>query len=273
MKRLKFWLLAPHSSTTLIFCVALLVALLANTSFLSSAAAIYPPDEGNTGFLISLFFYVLCTLILLLSLLSQWILLKPVLVIFLMLSAVIAYFTNHFGVVVDDTMIENVLETNVAEARDLFSWRLVLYLMLIGVLPSWLVYMAKVARQGWKREFAERACLAGAAIAIVLASYFTYSANYASMFRTQKDLLALAIPTHAIFSGTKLVRVAFKSRNLPFTILGADAKTPPKDTDRELVVMVVGETARADHFSLNGYERETNPLLKIEHIVNFPDFW
>jgi lipid A ethanolaminephosphotransferase len=34
--------------------------------------------------------------------------------------------------------------------------------------------------------------------------------------------------------------------------------------------MVVGETARADHFSLNGYSRETNPLLKKEKIINLP---
>ena len=33
--------------------------------------------------------------------------------------------------------------------------------------------------------------------------------------------------------------------------------------------MVVGEAARADRFSLNGYARETNPLLKQEDIVNF----
>jgi lipid A ethanolaminephosphotransferase len=30
----------------------------------------------------------------------------------------------------------------------------------------------------------------------------------------------------------------------------------------KLVVLVVGETARADHFSLNGYSRETNPKLR-----------
>ena len=34
-------------------------------------------------------------------------------------------------------------------------------------------------------------------------------------------------------------------------------------------MFVVGETACADHFSLNGYERETNPELKKQDIVNF----
>ena len=37
--------------------------------------------------------------------------------------------------------------------------------------------------------------------------------------------------------------------------------------------MVVGEAARADHFSLNGYEKETNPLLQKQNIINFSNFY
>jgi lipid A ethanolaminephosphotransferase len=33
--------------------------------------------------------------------------------------------------------------------------------------------------------------------------------------------------------------------------------------------MVVGEASRADHFSLNGYKRDTNPQLAQEDIINF----
>jgi lipid A ethanolaminephosphotransferase len=43
-------------------------------------------------------------------------------------------------------------------------------------------------------------------------------------------------------------------------------------THRKLVVLVVGEAVRWDHFSLNGYSRETNPLLKKEDIINFTQF-
>jgi glucan phosphoethanolaminetransferase (alkaline phosphatase superfamily) len=46
----------------------------------------------------------------------------------------------------------------------------------------------------------------------------------------------------------------------------ADAEQP------EIVVMVIGESSRYDRWSLNGYERETNPLLKQEaNIVMLPD--
>src|SRR6185295_5603356 len=43
----------------------------------------------------------------------------------------------------------------------------------------------------------------------------------------------------------------------------AGAQKPP------LLVLVVGETARADHFSLNGYARETNPELAKAGVLSF----
>jgi len=68
--------------------------------------------------------------------------------------------------------------------------------------------------------------------------------------------------------------------NGPITVkeIGKDAKvaidpTTPKEEKTELIIMVLGETARADRFSLNGYEKETNPLLKKEDIVNFSNMY
>ncbi len=52
-----------------------------------------------------------------------------------------------------------------------------------------------------------------------------------------------------------------------------DAKIPPSDVDRELVILVVGETARADHFSLNGYGKKTNAYLEKEDVISFTNFW
>ncbi len=37
-----------------------------------------------------------------------------------------------------------------------------------------------------------------------------------------------------------------------------------------ILVLVVGESLRADHMGINGYERDTTPLLAAEDLVNFP---
>jgi lipid A ethanolaminephosphotransferase len=57
--------------------------------------------------------------------------------------------------------------------------------------------------------------------------------------------------------------------------IGKDAKISHDEHEKksELVIMVVGEAARADRFSLNGYEKETNPQLKKENIINFSNMY
>ena len=51
---------------------------------------------------------------------------------------------------------------------------------------------------------------------------------------------------------------------------GVQSLTPPNE--KELYVLVIGESARADHFSINGYERKTTPLLEqTENLVSFRD--
>ncbi len=54
---------------------------------------------------------------------------------------------------------------------------------------------------------------------------------------------------------------------------GADAfrvSTAALDKPKSVTIVVIGETARADHFSLNGYARETNPqLAKVPGLLNF----
>lgn len=50
------------------------------------------------------------------------------------------------------------------------------------------------------------------------------------------------------------------------------ARQADPDDKAEIVVMVIGESSRFDRWSLNGYERDTNPLLKQEaNLVNLPD--
>ena len=50
------------------------------------------------------------------------------------------------------------------------------------------------------------------------------------------------------------------------------ARQGQADAEPEIVVMVIGESSRYDRWSLNGYERETNPLLKLEtNLVTLAD--
>ena len=60
--------------------------------------------------------------------------------------------------------------------------------------------------------------------------------------------------------------------NLPLVKIGEDAKQKAvmhNGPRKNLTIVVLGETSRAENFSLGGYGRETNPRLKQDDVVYF----
>lgn len=63
------------------------------------------------------------------------------------------------------------------------------------------------------------------------------------------------------------------SNNIKVEPMGLDAKVSKEDHARDLVILVLGETARSDRFSINGYNKKTNPLLEKEDVISFKKFY
>lgn len=262
------------SSAKLILATAGFVGLFSNAGFFADAARIFGWTAHSLLFIGTLFFFITSIFVLVLSAVCHRMLVKPLIIAFLMISSVLAYFISQYGTVFDYRMIANVFETDTAEARDLFSPKLLLYFAGLGILPSLLVYSVRLSHPNWQAETIARLKLAGGAAATLAVIQIGFGGHYAAMMRDHGELVGKVNPTYALYSAAKLaVRSAPASVARAHEAFGLDAKTPPTDPDRELVIMVVGETARADHWSLNGYEHETNPRLAREAVINFPDFW
>ena len=260
------------SSVTLIVAAAL-CAVLANGAFLSGAAATYGLSIESLPFLMSLPLVLLCIFVMLLSAICHRLLVKPVLIAFLLLSAVFGYFSLAFGTIFDPQMISNALQTDSAEAADLINARLVIYVIALGVLPSMLIFAAHLVHPDWKTETVARLKLVGAASATLAVLFAVFGAHYVSLVREQRQLTGKLAPLAGLVSAGQLIANGMARQADTHTVVGADARIRPKDPHRELIVMVVGETARADHWGLNGYKRQTTPLLQRENVLNFPDFW
>ena len=273
MKRPSLWATGPFSPNSLIILVAVFVALFANTAFVTSAFNVYKDSAEEILFAGSVLPFITAIFVVILSALCHRAAVKPVLIAFLLLSSVIAYFMNWYGVVIDDDMLVNVLETDTGEARDLVSFTLVLYVLILGVVPSLFIYRVELSLPRLKAALISRLKLVSASVTIVVAVFFIFSGHYISMFREHKEIWYRANPIYAVYSAGRLVPDSVPFASLPHLIVGADATIPEWDTHRELVVMIVGEAARADHFSLNGCGRETNPRLQNEEVISFPDFW
>jgi len=242
-----------------------------NISFYKALLDIYPLNADNFLFLFSISFTVMALIAILLAAVCFRPTTKPILITLIIVSSIAAYFMDAFNILIDDSMIQNVFETNPQEAADLITPTLFLYLFFLGVLPAWGIARLNIRYQPWLRELATRLVFITVALATSLALLFSQSATSASFFREHKSVRYYSNPGNYIFSLGKIARNTIRSlqSEKPLLTLGMDAHIPETDTSRELVIIVVGETARADRFSLNGYERITNPLLQQQNIVSF----
>ena len=265
--------LKTFTQTKLIIYVSIFFMLFDNYSFFHNVLQVYPLNLQNIGFLISLAVILVFLMIFLLSLFGYKYTLKPILIILLLVSSLTNYFMNSFHTIIDASMIRNALQTNIHESMDLFTLKLLVYFVLLGVLPSLFVYKAKIEYRPFKQEFFSRLKFIGFSLIVIIATFFLFSKFYASFLREHKPLRYTVNPAYWMYSIGKYISLTFNDGKLIVKPIGLNAKVLNDDNRSKLIIMVVGEAARADHFSLNGYKRETNPLLSKENIVNFPNFY
>lgn len=264
---------ATWTSNGLIAAVALFLVAAGNLGFFSHVLDTYPPASRQTAALLSLVFVLWAATTLLLSLLCIGRATKPVLIGVLMAAAASAYFMDTYNVVIDAGMLSNVFQTNAAEARDLLSLKLMAYLLVLGVLPGLVVARLRLAVQGWRPALLARAKLLMLLLLAMTGVILAFGGFYASFAREHKVLRTYANPAYPVYSLVKYARSHLvRPHNAPPAVVGADAAIPPHDRHRELIVLVIGETARADRFSLNGYPRETTPLLARAGAISLTNF-
>ena len=257
---------------TLIVLVSLFLVLFTNGAFFKHVLQVYPLTLASAPMIASLGIVLMAVTIIVFTLFSTRYLLKPFLIIVLLLSSLVAYFMSTYDIVVDPHMIQNILETNFNESADLFSIEQVFYFIILGVIPSIAVYRIKITSLTMKRSIIEGSQSIAAALVISAVIIFSFSKFYTSFFREHKSLRLYTNPTFYLYSIGEYIGKSFSHEVTGLKKIGEDAHIVSDGNHRKLLILVVGEAVRADHFSLNGYMRETTPLLKKENIVNFPNF-
>jgi lipid A ethanolaminephosphotransferase len=259
-----------HSQIGAIFLVVLFVMLTANISLFKHIVEIYPLNLHHMLFLTSLFmFFTLLTALFFMAVSfgrkGRWLI-----ALLLILSAQAAYYMDNFGVLMDSVMIDNIAHTDEKEMEGLLNLGMIIRILLLGVLPAWLVirYWPKVS--SISTEIKTRLKCLLLLIVALIALVLPFTAGYTSFIREHKITRFYANPTYPVYSLIKYVELQLTSKQqTKLTKTATDAQFLDLEGRNELVIMVVGETARADRFSLNGYHKETNPRLAKENIVNF----
>ena len=200
---------------------------------------------------------------------------KPVLTLIFLVSAGVAYFMSQYGVLIDASMFRNFAETNATEVRDLLSVKLFVYIMFLGVLPSWLLWKTPVNYRRWNRELLSKVLVSVASVAVIGGVALVNYQGLSSLFRNHHELRLMVVPSNYIGASLGYLREQVVSARQPFVKLGEDAEKNPvwKTHGRKsLTVLVVGESARAENFGILGYERDTTPKLDKEAgLIAFTD--
>ncbi|WP_074575054.1 phosphoethanolamine--lipid A transferase [Polaromonas sp. JS666] len=212
----------------------------------------------------------------LLSLLAWRWTLKPAITLFLLAAAFGAYFMMAYGVVIDKTMMVNTLQTDVRETRDLLNWRLLATVLVLAVLPLVLLWRQKVRRASAARQLLGNfATLAGTSVLLVLV-VFLFFQSIASVMRNYTHVRYLINPLNSFYALGAIAAKPFQRDESMVLPLGEDAKLGASYSAQNkppLLLLVLGETARSGNFSLNGYNRPTNPLLAKENVVSLRNAW
>ncbi|MFP5442943.1 MAG: phosphoethanolamine transferase, partial [Betaproteobacteria bacterium] len=134
----------------------------------------------------------------------------------------------------------------------------------LAVPPLWWLLRRPVLRLSLLRHAAHNGLLLAGAIAVIVVCLLLVFQDFASTMRNHTKLRYLINPLNSVYAlgniATKPLRMD-TSKLLP---LGRDAQLGASYAGQAkppLLVLVLGETGRSGNFGINGYERNTTPLL------------
>ncbi|OCJ05274.1 sulfatase [Rhizobium sp. AC44/96] len=255
-------------SVTLSVLTAIYILVVANHTFWTRAYGyLAPTPYAFVAFVVA----IAALMIAAMTTPSVKYLIKPALIIFILISAIAAWFNDQFGVIIDKEMIRNAAVTTRAESAHLITPAFLFHVFLTGILPSLFIIWVRVVHRPFLKKFAWNMAVIVPCLAIFVAAGLGFSQTFAAVGRLHRDIMLTLNPFLPIGSVARFVFASEEDRNIVRRPLGTDAhqRSASANGKPRVTVIVAGETARAQDFSLGGYARETNPEMKARGVVYF----
>ena len=270
---LRDWLQRPRSPRTLVLWLGLYLTLACNWPMYWELMRIGGGQSADyLPTLLLMAVLVACGNVALLTLLawSRW--MKPLWMAVVLVAAVSQHYMATYGVVMDPSMLANAMQTDVNEVRDLLNWRLLFNLLVVAVLPAVVIWQVRLRKQGLVAQLWRNALLLLAAAALAAGGVVAMNRDFAPLMRNHTKLRYMTNPLAPIYSATTLgARALFSHKRQLIPVSGGAAlgASYAAQARPPLFIVVVGETARADHFGLNGYERDTTHELAARQVLSW----
>ncbi len=261
------------SEERLILLISLLAVALLNASFWNAAAAYRPPaSPEGMGFLAAIGVCLVALHAFLFGLVGLRGALRPALALSWTLGVLVAYYTDRFTIYLDPGMLRNVLHTQPKEAFEHVTPAMI-STVLGGSAPVWMllawIRLRPTTPGRWllRRSLWLTTCLI-VAVAAALSAYRDLS----PWLRNHREVRYLVTPANAFVSAFTVLRSTIRETRQPRQPIGTDAVVRREQPARpRILVLVIGETVRAQNWGLNGYSRDTTPQLRQRPVINFAD--
>ncbi|HHQ4562784.1 TPA: phosphoethanolamine transferase [Aeromonas veronii] len=199
--------------------------------------------------------------------------LKPFFTVLILTGSIVSYAMLKYGVIFDAGMIQNIVETNSGEAGAYLNGSVALWFLLTGLLPVLVLWSLRIRYPArWYQGLALRAGVLAISLLFIGGVASLYYQDYASVGRNNKSLAKEIVPANYVHGLYKYGRDVLFATPIPYQQLGTDARVVARGSKPTLMFLVVGETARSQNYSLNGYGKATNSFTaKEQGVVSFKD--
>lgn len=178
---------------------------------------------------------------------------------------------DRYGFIFSAQTVQTTTETNSREVSELLNFRLLPY-FLSGMLLVIIIIKIKLIYPKFKFVLLHFFI----ALSLIFANVVIFNKGYRVFLRDHKLARFYLNPLRPVYAGLKYyaTHMVHKHNGLTFTILDPTPQRAQPLSKPRLIVLVLGEADRAANHSLNGYSRNTDPLLSARtDIYSFTNFY
>lgn len=192
---------------------------------------------------------------------------------FFILMPLAAYYTFYYDSSIDEFAFSVILDTNLVEVKSFFGDILYLIAASFIIWIGLVLYIFLIKKNSGNIEVCgkpEHRVFCGIIIAaLFLTGFYTPKPIKAEYLNIVKETFPLGFILNGYNFSKEMSRMKKTRTQIKNFKFGA---TQPDISEKQIVVLVIGETGRRDNWQLNGYSRNTTPLLaKQANLLNGPD--
>lgn len=267
--RLNIW---PTTINRFTFLLALFYVCVFNIPFFEVVdKGLAAQSAVNWWFVASIPVFLLCALSIIFSLFSVKYLVKPFFILLTLVSSLVFFGQWQYGIIFDTGMIQNIFQTNPAEAQTYLNMSSVISFVLTGILPAIWIYKAPLEYPKATTLLKQKGVFILVNVLIIGLIAALFLQNYVAFGRNNDNFKRTIVPTYFVGSAVKYFNMTYLQKPLPYHELGLDAHETAIHKKPKLLVLVVGETARAKNFQNYGYDKATNQYTAKDNMLVFND--